>query len=687
MGIRVGVDIGGTFTDFCMLDETTGRLHALKVLSTPAKPGQDVLNGIEGLSGRYHVPASAITTFTHGTTVGINTIIQRKGARLALCATRGFADVLEIARLRMPEVLNLFSRLPAPLIPRDLVFEVRGRVLADGSELEPLSEADIKAAIAGAREAKVDGIIIGFLNAYKNAAHEEAAKALINKLAPEFFVFTSAEVWPVIREYERTTTAILNGYVHPRVSHYITSLQAALRSAGVPAEPMATKSNGGIMRAELGKLACVNMLLSGTAAGVIGATFLAGQAGFANCLTLDIGGTSADVAFILDGQPKYGTGEQVGEFPLHVPSVSVSSIGEGGGSIAWVDEFGVLKVGPESAGSDPGPACYGRGGKRATVTDAFAVLGFLGHAEIGFGAVKVDRSLAEKAVGEIAAKLGLGLRETAEQIVEICVSGMYLGINTLFAQRGVDPDELSLFAFGGAGPMLGPILARELGLQSVLVPPSPGVVSALGGLVAPAQSDFLRTVFGPLEAEALPHYAKLVAEISSEALSWLRNDQQYIGDYRLQILADMRYRGQAYEIEVPLEAAWLEGGDIAPLRAAFDDEHAKLYGFADPKAPAQMINLRVKISGIPLEPKLPELGQASGEPQRQGEKEIFWDGRPWLAPLYLRRELLAGHRFSGPAVVMQDDTTICIPQGFDARVDRYGNLILDRTTTALEQAA
>jgi len=687
MGIRVGVDIGGTFTDFCMLDEATGRLHALKVLSTPAKPGQDVLNGIEGLSARYQVAASSITTFTHGTTVGINTIIQRKGAKLALFATQGFADVLEIARLRMPEVLNLFSHLPAPLIPRDLVFEVRGRVLADGAELEPLNQADLKAALAAAQAAGVDGIIIGFLNAYKNSAHEEAAKKLLQAWAPELFVFTSAEVWPVIREYERTTTAILNGYVHPRVSHYITSLQQALRHAGVPAEPMATKSNGGIMRAELGKMACVNMLLSGTAAGVIGATFLAAQAGFANCLTLDIGGTSADVAFILDGQPKYGTGEQVGEFPLHVPSVSVSSIGEGGGSIAWVDEFGVLKVGPESAGSDPGPACYGRGGQRATVTDAFAVLGFLGHAEIGFGAVRVDLGLAEKAVGALAEKLGLGLRETAEQIVEICVSGMYLGINTLFAQRGIDPDELTLFAFGGAGPMLGPILARELGLQSVLVPPSPGVVSALGGLVAPAQSDFLRTVFGSLEAEAMPHYARLVADLSAEAMAWLRNDQQYAGDYRLQVLADMRYRGQAYEIEVPLEAGWLERGDIAGLRAAFDAEHAKLYGFADPKAPAQMINLRVKISGLPLQPKLPELGQASGEPPRQGLKEIYWDGRAWQAPFYLRRDLLTGHRFIGPAVVMQDDTTICIPQGFEARVDRHGNLVLDSIAVALEQAA
>ncbi|MFT8246642.1 hydantoinase/oxoprolinase family protein [Roseomonas sp. BN140053] len=676
MGFRIGVDIGGTFTDLCMLDEDTGAVRALKVLSTPAEPSRDVMAGLAGLSERHGAGLAEVRAFTLGTTVGVNAIIQRRGARLALFATAGFADVLEIARLRMPQTMNLYSRRPPPLVSRDHVFEVRGRILADGTEAEPLSEADLRDAVAAARRCGAEGVVVAFLNSYRNPAHERAAKELLARIAPELFVFGSAEVWPAIREYERTTTAILNGYVHPRVSGYITALQGALAAAGMPAELMATKSNGGVMRAELGRTACVSMLLSGTAAGVIGASHLARRAGHMDCLTLDIGGTSADVAFVLGGQPQYGTGEQVGEFPLHIPSVSVSSIGEGGGSVAWVDEFGVLKVGPDSAGSDPGPACYGRGGTWPTVTDAFAVLGFLGHSQLGFGAVQPDRALAEAALRPVAARLSLSLQQAAEQIVEIGLSGMFLEVSKLFAQRGMDPGELALFAFGGAGPMMGPMLARELGIRTVLIPPSPGVVSALGGLVAAPQGDVLRTVFAPLEPASLPQLATVAAELSDTALAWLRDDQNYRGEHRLQLLADLRYSGQSFEIEVPLEATWLSGGDLAALRAAFDNRHEALYGFADPAAAAQVVNLRAVISGSPVQPALAELPPAEGVLAPVAVLEVFLHGRFRSAPLYRRSEMRQGHHFAGPAVIAQDDTTVCIPDGFSGLVDRHGNLVL-----------
>ncbi|MGI4940922.1 MAG: hydantoinase/oxoprolinase family protein, partial [Janthinobacterium lividum] len=391
MGQRVGVDIGGSFTDFAVFDEQSRQLRTLKVFSRPDDPGAEVLEGVRLIEERYGIPAESITYFTHGTTVGINTVIQRKGLRLALFTTENFRDVLELARLKIPDMYNLFSKRPVPLITRDRVFGVRERMTAEGIVETPIEEAGVAAALSAARDAGVEGIVIAFLHAYRNPAHELAAKRIVERLAPGLPVFCSSETWPIIREYERTITTVIGGYVQPRVAHYLTQLQAALRRVGVPAEPRLTKSNGGVMTAEQGKQQCVQMILSGTASGVIGASHVAQTCGVPRCMSLDIGGTSADVAVILDGKPQYGTGEQIGEFQIFVPSVSVSSIGEGGGSIAWIDRLGVLKVGPESAGSRPGPACYGRGGTRPTITDAFAACGLVGIAELGYAAVTVDR--------------------------------------------------------------------------------------------------------------------------------------------------------------------------------------------------------------------------------------------------------------------------------------------------------
>ena len=322
--------------------------------------------------------------------------------RLALFTTEHFRDVLEIARLKIPDMYNLLSKRAAPLITRDLVFGVAGRLKADGSVQDELDEASVARAVEGARAAGAEGIVISFLHAYRNPAHELAAKAIVERLAPEIPVFCSNETWPIIREYERTITAAIGAYVQPRVAHYLGSLQQALKDVGVTADPRLTKSNGGVMTAEQGKNQCVQMILSGTASGVIGASYVAEICGIERCMSLDIGGTSADVAVIIGGQPQYGVGEQIGEFQIFIPSVSVSSIGEGGGSIAWIDSQGVLKVGPESAGSRPGPACYGRGGTRATITDAFAALGLIGLSEIGYSAVTIDRAAARRVVGELA---------------------------------------------------------------------------------------------------------------------------------------------------------------------------------------------------------------------------------------------------------------------------------------------
>jgi N-methylhydantoinase A len=676
MAWRLGVDIGGTFIDFCALDETSGALRTLKVLTTPQEPGREVMEGLARLKQLHGLDPADLSDFVHGTTVGINTVIQRKGAELALLTNAGFEDVIELARLRMPDMYSLFCTRADPLVPRDRIFGARGRILADGAEAEPLSAEDIRRAARLARERGADGIVISLLHAWRNPAHEQAAKAILRDAAPDLFVFGSAEVWPVIREYERTTTAVLNAYVHPRVDAYLARLEAALAERGVPATPMITKSNGGIMAASLGRTSCVGMLLSGTASGVMGASFLARQAGVANALTLDIGGTSADVALVIDGQPQFGTGEMIGEFPLHIPSVSVTSIGDGGGSIATVDGYGMLKVGPESAGSNPGPACYGRGGDRATITDAMAVLGFLGHAPLAYSSVRMDRAKAEEVVGRLARQLGRGLEETAAAIVEVSVSSMFAEVNKLIARYGVDLRDFTLMPFGGAGPMMGCLLARELGIGSVLIPRRPGVVSALGGLIADVKSDFIRTLFVDVAEDGLPAMQVALSDLNAQAEHWLRREQRFDGPATISLTAEMRYHGQSFELEATIDPAWIARGELAAIRDAFHAKHDAVYAFADEAAPVQLVNLRLVIAGATAPPAFPEEPEVQGAPEPERSVQVFHDGARRPMPLYLREKLHHGHVFAGPAVVVQEDSTACIPSGFAARVDAHGNIHL-----------
>ena len=682
MAYRVGVDVGGTFTDFCAFDERTNEIHTLKVLSTPDRPGAEVLEGIAALRDRYGVAPESITYFTHGTTVGVNTVIQRKGVRLCLFTTRNFVDVLEVARLKMPDPYDLRSRRPDPLVSKDRVIPVSERMRADGTVELPVDEASVEAAVARAQEIGAEGIVIAFINAYRNPANEHAAKAMIERLAPGLPVFCSSDVWSIIREYERTTTAVIHGYVQPRVAHYLTSLQRALAEAGVPAEPLVTKSNGGVMSAELGKSACAQMILSGTAAGVIGASFVSKLSGFGNTMSLDVGGTSADIAFIRGGMPQYGVGEMIGEFPIYIPTVAVTSIGAGGGSIAWVDDLGVLKVGPESAGSSPGPACYGRGGERPTITDAFAALGYIGQFELDNSAISIDPDMARSAVGTVARRIGRSTEETAQAIVDIAVSGMYVEVSKLISRDGIDHREFAMQAFGGAGPMLACFLARELGMTHIVIPPTPGVLSALGGLIADIKSDFIATVFLDLDDDAMAIIRDTCAELESRAVRWLCEEHGYDGEYRLVYSADMRYRGQSYEIETELDPNDVANGNPAGIAEAFHRRHEQVYEHADREAPVQVINLRMVIAGASPKPDFPELPRVDAAPEPARHLNVFMGGETRRVPLYARADLVPGHRFAGPAVVAQSDCTTCIPDGLDGEVDGFGNLILTPMATS-----
>lgn len=677
MSWRVGVDVGGSFTDFAALSEADGRLVTLKVFSRPDAPGAEIEQGLALLERQHGVMAAAVEHFTHGTTVGINTVIQRNGARLALLTTQGFEDVLEMARLKIPQIHNLYSRRPDPLVPRDRVFGIEGRLRADGSVHAPISRESVVAAHAAAMAAGAEAIVIALLHAWRSDAQEREVESILRELDPALPVFRAGAVWPIIREYERSVTACISGYVQPRVSRYLDGFEATLARLGVPAPPRITKSNGGVMGLTQAKAECVQMILSGTASGVIGAGFIAERCGFPRLLTLDIGGTSADLAVLTEGRAEYGTGEVIGDFQIHIPSVSVTSIGQGGGSIAWVDGLGVLKVGPRSAGSTPGPACYGKGGTEPTVTDAAAVCGFIGHSDLGYSTVRLDVAAARAAVGGLAKKLGAGLEETGAGILDLSVSAMYADASGLISRFGLDVRDFRLLAFGGAGPMLAGFLARELKMAGVVVPPAPGVLSALGGLVADLRNDFIRTLYASLAPGVEPLLQDALETMRRDALAWLVEEQGFAGTPRLSLSAEMRYQGQSFEVDTPIEPAWIEAGDLAALRGAFDAQHGKLYGHADPGAAVQMVSLRLVIAGETPKPALPRLPQATAPAEPHATGDVFLDHAWRSVPLFARDALRAGHAFAGPAIVAQPDCTTVVPSGFGVTVDSHGNLIIE----------
>jgi N-methylhydantoinase A len=679
MGLRIGVDIGGSFTDFAVLDEETQTTRTLKVFSRPDSPGSEVIAGMEGLRQHYGIDPADVVYFTHGTTVGVNAVVQRKGLRLALLTTEHFEDVLDIARLKIPDMYHLMSKRPEPLIPRERVFGVDGRLDATGTELTPVSEASVLRALAALQAAECEGVVISLLHSYRNPSHERAVKAIIERAAPGLFVCASNEIWPIIREFERTVTATIGSYVQPRVTHYLNSLQAALRDSGVHTDLKVTKSNGGVMSAESGKDNCVQMILSGTASGVIGAAYLAKISALTHCMSLDIGGTTADVALIVDGKPQYATGEYIGDFQIHIPSVSVSSIGDGGGSIAWVDALGALHVGPESAGSSPGPVCYGRGGVRPTITDAFAVIGILGRAPLGYNAVNVDVAAARAAIAPLAQQLGMETEQAAAAIIDVAVSGMYAGVSRVASRFGIDPREFTLMPFGGAGPMLGCFVAQAMNAQQLLVPMTPGVLSALGGLIADIRNDFLRTAYYPLDAAAPEKLRADLDLLETQARAWMIGEAGSDRDATLAVSADMRYRGQSYEVETPLDLDWIRNGDTAQMGAAFHREHARLFGHGDEHGQVQVVALRLVITLATPKPKMATIAQGSGSAPVDEEIQVYLDGRWRKVPLYSRHRLLAGHQINGPAVIAQSDTTTCLLSGYVASVDTYGNLMLTRT--------
>jgi N-methylhydantoinase A len=677
---RIGIDIGGTFTDFSVHDTVTQVLTGLKVPTVPARPADGIVDGLRVLVDERGVDPREIGYFVHGTTIAVNALIERKGAKLGLLVTRGFRDLLIIQRLRLPQAQYWYGNRPEPLIPRVRVHEVDERMRADGTAAVALSTDSLAQAVRAARDQGVEGLVVCFLHAYRNAAHERAARDFVRREAPDLFVCCSHEVWPQMREYERSIVTIVNAYVMPPVARYLGDLQERLAALQVPVKPYITRSNGGVMSAARARTSTAETLLSGPASGVVGALRVAALAGIRDLITLDVGGTSADVAIVQDGAPRTSLTEHVADFPIMMPVVGVSSIGAGGGSIAWLDSAGVLRVGPQSAGSDPGPACYGRGHEQPAVTDAFLHAGFLNPSTFAGGRIPLHPERASRALATLAGGLGIEVDAVARAIVAVAIAGMHAELSNLAAKRGVDPREYTLVGFGGAGALLACRLADECGITRVLVPQSPGTLCALGALSADVAADFVRSVFvhagTPFGAVRTAYDA-----LETEALGWLRTEAPEVGDHRLELSADMRYLGQSFEVDVPLRREWIEAADWEAVTEAFHAAHERVYAHAQRGAPVELIDLRLRVTGATPQPPLPVPERvAPGTPAPlSGRRRVLLEHGAAEVPVHHRTALLAGHTLAGPALVDQDDTTTFLPPGWTGVVHESGSLILARS--------
>jgi N-methylhydantoinase A len=675
---RLGIDIGGTFTDFSLLDAATGELSGFKSPTVPGDPGRGVLEGLHALLTERALDPGSIEYLVHGTTIAINTVIQRNGAALGLLVTAGFADVLEIQRLRLASPVNFTATRPAPLIPRYRVGEVSERILADGT-VDTALDADelVREATRLVEGEGAEALVVAFINAYRAPAHEAEARKILAERFPGLSVTCSHEVWPQIREYERTMVAILSAYVRPRVERYLGHLERELARAGVRVPLYITKSNGGVTTARDARQATAETMLSGPASGVIGAASVCVRAGYRNLITFDMGGTSADIALVRDGQPVYSTDERVGDFPIVMPVVGVSSIGAGGGSVAWLDSVGVLKVGPRSAGADPGPACYGRGGGEPTLSDAFLSCGFLNPDNFVGGRLRLHPDRAAAALRPLGEALGLDLDATAEAVVEVATANMYAAFSNVLARHGLDPRDFCLVAFGGAGPVEACFLAEEFHIPRVVVPPSPGTLCAQGAMTADVKSDYVRTLHRRLSATSGKLLAAECAELAARARRWLAEEAPAVAASVVAYGADLRYVGQAFQIEVPIDPAWLEDATTDRLRAAFHDLHDRLYAHADRGADVELIDLRATITGTTPKPEFQAVPVGAGPPTPAGRRPIHYRKRRYDAAVYHRRDLRARQHLDGPAIVEQEDTTTLVPAGLRASVDPYGNLVIE----------
>jgi N-methylhydantoinase A len=653
----LGVDVGGTFTDLVALLD--GELVTAKVPSSPRDQARGVVHAIEVAELVPGVAAS----FAHGSTVATNALLERRGARTALVTTEGFRDLLEIGRQNRPSLYDLTRDRPPALVPRELRFTVRERMGPDGVLL-PLDEESLRAAVHACRDAGVEAVAVCLLFGFLHPEHERRVGAALREALPEVAVSLSCEVLPEFREYERCSTTVCDGYLTPTLAAYLRSLAVQVEARGLPA-PLVMQSSGGVVEIGTAAAHAASCILSGPAGGVVGAAWVAGRSGFHDLLTFDMGGTSTDVAPVLGGVVQTTTESVVAGVPVMLPMVDVHTVSAGGGSIAWVDAGGALRVGPRSAGADPGPAAYGRGGQEPTVTDADLFLGYLPDAaELG-GEVRLDRGLAEAALHRLGRRAGLDAQQTALGIVRVADAEMTRALRVISVERGLDPRELTLVAFGGAGGLHACALAEELGIGRVLAPRAAGVLSALGLAISDVRRDQVRPFMAELGAAEEAGVEARFAEMEERAR------EQLSGDARLTVtrLADARYQGQSFELTVGAE-------DQEGLAGRFHAEHERRYGYRMEDETVELVNLRLVATVPGAKPELRE-----GPPRRAavpGRRRAGFDG-DWLeVDVWRRADLGAGSGIRGAAVVEFAESTVLVRPGWQGTVDRVGTLVLER---------
>jgi N-methylhydantoinase A len=669
----VGVDVGGTFTDLVAVDERSGAVRVFKVPSTPANQADGVLAGLRALCGG----CGGIRRLVHGSTVATNTVLEGKGARVALVTTRGFRDVLEIGRCRRmaPGMFNTKYVRPRPLVPRRLRFEVTERLRHTGEVAQPLAEAEVEQIAEALAAEEVEAVAVCFLHAYANPGHEERAKAILAQRLPAALTCTSAEILPEYREFERFSTAAMNAYVAPVMRRYIAALARDLAAEGYRGELYSMASSGGVMSTATTVRYPVRTILSGPAGGVSGAIFAARSVGVTNLITYDMGGTSTDVCLLERLVPPVSTEGTIAGFPVKAPQIEIHTVGAGGGSIAWIDIEGALRVGPQSAGALPGPACYGKGGTAPTITDANLFLGRLSSTSLLGGQLSLHPSLAERALAELGQRLGRrDLDWLAEGIIQLAVTRMAGAIRKISIERGYHPRDFTLVAMGGAGPMHAAQVAEELGIQEILVPPWPGNVSALGLLTADLRHDFVRSSLARLADADLLWMEKAFAEMVTEGLTALQREGVPAEGITAARFADLRFVGQAYELMVPVP----ERFSREALASAFRAQYARRYGHdpGEDGEDVEVVNLRVACTGLTQPPRLPERGEAGVPAEAPQQRRAYFRGRWQLTPVLAREGLPPGAGVAGPAIVEEFGATSVVPPGWVGQPARSGALFL-----------
>ena len=681
MALRIGIDSGGTFTDVFLFDDASGAVAVWKVPSTPDDPSRAIAQGtFEGV-GRMGGRPEQLAYFGHGTTVATNALIQHRGVKTGLLTTEGFRDLIEIGRQKRPELYDLQADKPPPLVTRDLRFGIRERLRHDGTVDLPLNEDDVRAAAKAFRAEGVRAVAIGFLYGFVKPEHEERARQIVLEELPDAFVCTSSEVAPEFREYERISTAVVNAYLGPVMRGYIQRLAGRLKELGVATIPHLTQSNGGVIGFDTASRLPVRTVLSGPSTGVVAAQAIGQMIGIGNLITFDMGGTSTDVALLKNGEATLASEAIVHGYPIKAPMLDIHTVGAGGGSIAHIDSGGLLKVGPRSCGADPGPVCYDRGNLEPAVTDANVVLQTLNPTHLLAGRMAIKQDLSKAAIQRMADHLGLDLMTTAQGIISVVTANMAKAIRVISVQRGHDPRDYALVAFGGAGPLHAARLARELEMKRIVVPRNPGICCALGLLLTDLRADFAATSLTILKPGVEEKISGLFDGLEVMAEHWFAEEGVSPANRSVRRLVDMRYAGQNYELSIDVPEGPITAATLDALGEAFAAAHTRLYGYAAAEEPVQMVTFRTVANGAV--PKAQFRPEPDAGPDAShaiiGSREVWFPetGGFVACPVYDRDKLKSGNRFEGPAIVEQMDATTVLLPGMTARVEPYLNLILE----------